>query len=236
MEPVALIRSGPDESSPTPTRRAIATVTWAGAMVLAVTLAGGCCLTVQDDEFDPPSADSPTDPNAGWRLLFDRDDATGWLTVMGRMVTRDGAMHLNPARQQKTVAVGMPLKTRDGVIEVEAVRDPNGYENPGPYSIALRVRPAIDWSAVYFVCRHDRLDVHRANWQNQYPDPAAMVDFAPPTGPRTWRFEMSGEAIRVLLNGRHVYTLADPDPRPGTMAITADRCRLTVSRVDVKPQ
>ncbi len=204
-------------------------------MVLAASLAGGCCLSLQDDEFDPPAARRETDPNAGWRMLFDRDDATGWLTVMGRMVTRDGAMLLNPDRQQKTVTVGIPLKTRDGVIEVEAVCDPNGYENPGPYSIALRVRATIDWSAVYFVCRHDRLDVHRANWQNHYPDATAMVPFVPPTGRRTWRFEMAGETIRILLNGQHVYTLTDRNPRPGTMAITADRCRLTVYRVDVKP-
>jgi hypothetical protein len=203
--------------------------------VVALLLAAGCCPSLQDDEFDPPSAGPAADPNAGWRMLFDRDDATGWLTVMGRMETRNGTMVLNPGGEKKTITVGLPMSLQDGVVEVEALRDPNGYAAAAPYSIALRIKPTIDWSAVYFVCRRDRLDIHRADWRTHYPDPIATVPFAPVNGRRTWRFEMDGETIRILLNGQHVYTCTDPNPRTGTMAITADRCRLTVYRVEVKP-
>jgi hypothetical protein len=202
----------------------------------AVLLAGGCGGSLESDEFDPPPGAIEARREAGWRMLFDRDDATGWLTVKGRMVTRNGVMHLNPdARETKTVTVGLPMSLRDGVVEVEAFRDPNGYERPAPYTIALRVRPALAWSALYMVCRSERLDVHRGTHEEPYPEATAKVPFEPVAGRRVWRFEMKGKTIDVLLNGEHVYTYTDPDPREGTMAITADRCRLLVYRVDVKP-
>jgi hypothetical protein len=232
LEPAVLI--GAPGRAGIHARIGVSLMAWAAALLPAGL--GGCCGSLESDEYDPPSQPGEHDPNEGWRLLFDRDDATGWLTVKGRMLTRNGVMHLNPeARQKKTITVGLPMVLRDGVVEVEALRDPNGYANPAPYTIALRVRPALDWSALYMVCRSGRLDIHRGTHKEPYPEATAKVPFEPVTGSRTWRFEMDGETIRILLNGRHVHTYTDPSPRAGTMAITADRCRLKVYRVDVKP-
>ncbi|MFP4052465.1 MAG: hypothetical protein ACLFV7_01210 [Phycisphaerae bacterium] len=222
----------PDYSGP------LSSAAVAAVLACLAMLIGGCPgvsdLPPVEDEVDANTgAADGTAPNP-WRKVFNRQNQNGWWTVVGRTAVDDGVLVFNPAHGEKAVSVATAVGLKDGAVRVEALHEIEGYDDPRPYTISLRVHVALDWSALYMVCRENRLDIHRGSSGNPYPPAEAKIPFEAPPGPRTWRFEMKGENIRIYLNGEHLHTYTDPRPRAGAIAITADHCRLFVSRVDVK--
>ncbi len=181
--------------------------------------------------------DPAINPKAEYALrtglrLFNGHDRSGWLTVAGRSAVKDGKLVLNPRGGKKAIVASLNLDARDGevVLEIDNT-DHELYENPGPYSISVRVKLRIDWSAVYFVCWPDKVGAYLGTSTNPYPEPVEIVDVPPVDGPIRWRMVMEDHRIRCYREGKLVATVSDPNPRSGTLAITADRCRVRVSEI-----
>jgi hypothetical protein len=167
--------------------------------------------------------------------LFNGHDRSGWLTVAGRSAVKDGKLVLNPQGGEKAIVASLNLDASDGevVLEIENTRA-EMYENPGPYSISVRVKLRIDWSAVYFVCWPDKVGAYLGSASNPYPEPVEVVDVKPADGSIRWRLVMQEHRIRCYRDGKLVMTVSDPNPRSGTLAITADRSRVKVAKISYR--
>lgn len=176
---------------------------------------------------------APADPPGRWTSLFNGRDLTGWRVAQGSAECRDGAIVLHGDRGDTTIVATVPEAT-DGEVEV-SIRRPPAPEHAGPFTVGLRATRSLAWQAVYFVCRPERVEVCRGSYLRWFPAPEKTARYARADGTERWRFVLAGGRIRCHRNGREVLTYTDPDPRPGTIALTASGCRISVLSVRRAP-
>ena len=198
-------------------------------ILLTLTL-GGCL----PEPVRPAAPPEPRPANAAWVTLFDGNSLAGWRVVQGEARLEDGHMVLLGSPGHKCTVVAEELTMRDGTIEMLVCHDAN-CQNVGPYTVALRLKRSIEWSSVYCVSRPDTLEMCRGSTFNRQPCPQAQARYEMHDSPETWRFEMRGDEITCYRFGQKVLNYTDLEPAKGTVAITADGCRLRVISVRCLP-
>lgn len=198
-------------------------------ILLTFALAGCLPQTVQ-----PSAPAEPQAPAPKWVTLFDGRSMDGWRVVQGEACLEDGHMVLPSSPGRKCTVVAQDLCMRDGTIEVQVAQDAN-CPDPGPYTVALRLKRSLEWSSVYCVSRRDTLEMCRGSTFNRQPFPQASARCEVNDSPERWRFEMHGEEITCYRFGQRVLSYSDLEPAKGTVAITADGCRLHVISVRCLP-
>lgn len=183
------------------------------------------CGAGSGDVAPEPSA-LPETP-APWVSLFDGEDMSDWWVVRGEAECEDGRMVLNPEGDGRTIVVARDLDLRDGVVEVDVARSAEPVPT-GPYTISLRLAMSLRWRTIYFVCWPGWLDVSWASFLHKHPTEARRATYDAARRSELWRFEMAGRTIDCYRLGRKLMRFVDPAPAGGSMAITADRCRVEV--------
>lgn len=187
----------------------------------------------------PPASNDIREPaaerdEAGWTdLLPDGREMASWRVIQGSATYQDGALILDGRKTDASVlARGVML--RDGTVEVEVLRAPPD-SNAGPYTVGLRLPAEPFWQSIYFVCRPDNVETCRATWRAPCPPPEKKATFDATRRPEVWRFVMKGRNIHCYRLGRKVLSRTDPDPRAGSIGITASRCRIEIRSVRCRP-
>ena len=165
----------------------------------------------------------------GWISLYDGRDMRSWQVIRGSAACDNGALVLDGRRNDATIlAKGVDL--RNGTVEVRARRR-GPAPNAGPFTVALRLPLRVNWQSVYFVCRPESVETCRASWRKQMPSPDGRASIELVHEPELWRFVMDERAVRCFRDGREVICCTDPDPRAGSVAMTAARCRVEILSV-----
>jgi hypothetical protein len=168
-----------------------------------------------------------------WTVLFDGRDDSKWKALRGTAELDDGRLVLD-GRAKDAIVVAPELKLRDGELELEVLRTP-GDGNAGPFTVSLRLPLGWNWQAVYFVWRPASLEVCRGMSILQKPRPEQRLQLKPRPRKQTWRFVLVGGRITVWRDGKRLLAYADEDPRKGTIALTASKCRMELLAARYRP-
>jgi hypothetical protein len=142
-------------------------------------------------------------------------------------------MRLNPGGTGSAVVVAPGGRLADGVVEL-AFRRPTGESNV-PLTISLRLKPALRWSAVYVICRRERVELCRAGHDRPHPKPERSGSLEGRPAVERWRIELAGPDITCYRQGRRVASFVDPTPNAGILALTADGGAIDVLSVRYRP-
>ncbi len=198
------------------------------SLVLLLGLAGCWPQVVATSEAAHPQAAAP------WAELFDGNSMKGWRIIQGDARIEGSEMVLLGSPGRKATVMVDDLTLRDGAVEV-VVRHDEQCVVPGPYTVALRLKRSLDWSCIYCVSRRDNLEMCRGSSFNRLPSPQMQVWYEMQDTPESWRFEMHNDLVDCYRFGQKVIQYVDLQPAHGTIAITADGCRLHVVAARYRP-
>lgn len=193
-------------------------------MVLTAGVVG--CVDPNDPRINPKAAHSLLE----WREVFPAEGERDWLIVMGDATHDADALVLNSDARGRSIIVFSQPNLQDAIIELDVICHA-AEDDPGPYTVTTRLAGVLSWSGIYFVCRPGSVEASRGSATRRFPDTEVRETFDKTTGVEKWRFEMAGRRIDCHRNGRKVLTYDDDRPRAGSLAITADRCRVEIRRV-----
>jgi hypothetical protein len=170
-----------------------------------------------------------------WINLMDESRIKRWRVIKGTASFDDGVIVLNSGSSADASIMADGVDLKDGAVEIEMHRR-HASRDDAPITVALRLVPRIDFSSVYIVCRPEQVEACRSAIFNSQPG-AEFIAKIPKAErpPEVWRFVMTGGRIDCFRFGQKVLTYADPNPRHGTIALTASNCRVLVSAVRYMP-
>ncbi len=180
-----------------------------------------------------PLPDGAATGEPGWIDLFNGRDLSPFKAAQGRVVVRDGAIVL-AGEGGRAAAFVWGLKLRDGVLEVLTRRPPTPG-NDGAVSFGLRIPYSLFWTSRYVYGFPRKVQTMQGSWKRPYPPAERTFEVSQHRGPIRWRFELDGETITVYRAGEKVATLSDPDPKTGTIGLSAADATIRVLQVRYRP-
>ncbi|MFW6062268.1 MAG: family 16 glycoside hydrolase, partial [Planctomycetota bacterium] len=177
--------------------------------------------------------DLPRGDRSPWRRLFTGRSMDGWWAVRGEAHLQDGAMLVNEDTDGNAIVVKRGLRVKNGLVEAVVTRLAGAPV--APYTLSLRVAMQLNWSSIYCICYPERLKICRGGAGEQNPACDVAGRFERADRPEIWRFAMQGERIDAYRFGERVASYQDSDPTSGSVAITADGCRILVHDVRYRP-
>jgi len=199
-------------------------MTWRlNILLAAVALAAAGCV----DPNDPTINSKAAHALGPWQDLFDGKSLAGWMPVQGKAHVADGAMRLDGRAGKATVLLKAKPFT-DGMVAFEVHRREG---TDGPYTFGLRCGGGLAWRSIYVVCYPNQVGACQGTATRRQPQLAKTGKIIPTTCAEPWRVVLDGKRVEVYRFGRKVLDYKDPSPKPGTIAITADRCVLDVRSV-----
>jgi len=167
-----------------------------------------------------------------WISLFNGRDLNAWKVVQGTAQVREGSIVLDGRNGDVTI-LASSVDLQDGIVEVHALRRPQPQEDP--YTVSVRLTMKINWSAIYFVCRPQQLEVCRGSAWHRFPAPESIEPIERSGQAEVWRFVLKGGTIDCYRGGKKITSYQDASPQSGTIALTASKCQLEISQVRYKP-
>jgi hypothetical protein len=174
--------------------------------------------------------DAATVPPSAWIDLLPAPGVKQWTVLRGSADFAGGKIVLDGSASDAIICAG-GVDMVNGAVEAEVLRE-DGVANEGPYTFSLRLTPRLfNWRSIYFVCRPGSVEACRASHALQNPSADAKADLERRPRRELWRFIMNGPAIDCYRDGLKVLSYIDPDPTSGVIALTASKCRLTVTAI-----
>ena len=174
--------------------------------------------------------DAASVPPSAWVDLLPAGDVKHWTVLRGSADFSGGKIVLDGSAGDAIICAG-GADMVNGAVEAEILRE-EGSANAGPYTFSLRLTPRLfNWRSIYFVCRPESVEACRASHALQNPAADAKADIERRPRRELWRFVMNGGAIDCYRDGLKVLSYIDPDPTSGVIALTASKCRLTVTAI-----